>query len=153
MSHLIMRGARLHNLKNISLSLPKNQLIVFTGLSGSGKSTLVFDLPHKEGQRQYIESLGMVTYESRPPVDAITGLSPTISVGQNSANRSQRSTVGNASEVYTYLCVLFARTGHRPCTRCGASVWLYLFQKRSVFHLPRRLKRRSRAWLSDDWVT
>ncbi|OGO28737.1 MAG: excinuclease ABC subunit A, partial [Chloroflexi bacterium RBG_16_54_18] len=119
---LTVRGARLHNLKNISLTLPKNQLIVFSGLSGSGKSTLAFDLLHKEGQRQYMESLGMVTYESRPPVDSITGLSPTISVGQNSANRSPRSTVGTASEVYTYLRVLFARTGHRPCPNCGSDV-------------------------------
>jgi len=121
-SSLTIRGARLHNLKNISLSLPKNQLIVFTGLSGSGKSTLAFDLLHKEGQRQYMESLGMVTYESRPPVDSITGLSPTISVGQNSTNRSPLSTVGTASEVYTYLRLLFARTGHRPCPSCSADV-------------------------------
>jgi excinuclease ABC subunit A len=122
MSNITIRGARLHNLKNISLSLPKYRLIVFTGLSGSGKSSLAFDLLHKEGQRQYMESLGMVTYESRPPVDSISGLSPTISVGQNSANRSPRSTVGTASDVYTYLRVLFARTGHRPCPSCGCDV-------------------------------
>ena len=83
MSEITVRGARLHNLKNVSFSIPKNQLVVFTGLSGSGKSTMAFDTLHKEGQRQYMESLGMVTYESRPPVDAIVGLSPSISVDQH----------------------------------------------------------------------
>ena len=122
MSEIVIRGARLHNLKNISLSIPKNKLVVFTGLSGSGKSTLAFDMLHKEGQRQYMESLGMVTYESRPPVDAILGLSPSISVDQRNRNRSPRSTFGTASEVYTYLRVLFARIGHRPCPKCGADV-------------------------------
>lgn len=122
MSEITVRGARLHNLKNISFSFPKNQFVIFTGLSGSGKSTLAFDTLHKEGQRQYMESLGMVTYESRPPVDAITGLSPSISVDQRNSNRSPRSTVGTATEVYTYLRVLFARTGRRPCPKCGADV-------------------------------
>ena len=122
MSEIIVRGARLHNLKNISFSIPKNQLVVFTGLSGSGKSTMAFDTLHKEGQRQYMESLGMVTYESRPPVDAIIGLSPSISVDQRNRNRSPRSTVGTVTEVYTYLRVLFARTGHRPCPKCGKDV-------------------------------
>jgi excinuclease ABC subunit A len=122
MPEITVRGARLHNLKNVSFSLPKNQFVVFTGLSGSGKSTMAFDTLHKEGQRQYMESLGMVTYESRPPVDAIVGLSPSISVDQHNSNRSPRSTVGTATEVYTYLRVLFARTGHRPCPKCGADV-------------------------------
>lgn len=122
MSEIIVRGARLHNLKNVSFSVPKNQFVVFTGLSGSGKSTMAFDTLHKEGQRQYMESLGMVTYESRPPVDAIVGLSPSISVDQRNSNRSPRSTVGTATEVYTYLRVLFARTGHRPCPKCGVDV-------------------------------
>ncbi len=122
MSKITVRGARLHNLKNISFSIPKNRLVVFTGLSGSGKSTMAFDTLHKEGQRQYMESLGMVTYESRPPVDAIIGLSPSISVDQHNTNRSPRSTVGTATEVYTYLRVLFARTGHRPCPQCGADL-------------------------------
>jgi len=122
MSEIIVRGARLHNLKNISFSIPKSKLVVFTGLSGSGKSTMAFDTLHKEGQRQYMESLGMVTYESRPPVDAIIGLSPSISVDQRNTNRSPRSTVGTATEVYTYLRVLYARVGHRPCPQCGADV-------------------------------
>ena len=119
---ITIKNARLHNLKNISLSIPKNKFVVFSGLSGSGKSTLAFDTLHKEGQRQYMESLGMVTYESRPPVDSITGLSPSISVDQRNTNRSPRSTVGTATEVYTYLRVLFARVGHRPCPQCGADV-------------------------------
>ncbi len=122
MSEIVVRGARLHNLKNISCAIPKNRFVVFSGLSGSGKSTMAFDTLHKEGQRQYMESLGMVTYESRPPVDAITGLSPSISVDQRNTNRSPRSTVGTATEVYTYLRVLFARTGHRPCPQCGEDV-------------------------------
>ncbi len=122
MAEISVRGARLHNLKNISFSIPKNKFVVFSGLSGSGKSTMAFDTLHKEGQRQYMESLGMVTYESRPPVDSIVGLSPSISVDQYNYNRSPRSTVGTATEVYTYLRVLFARTGHRPCPKCGADV-------------------------------
>lgn len=122
MAEIIVRGARLHNLKHVSFAIPRNQLVVFTGLSGSGKSTMAFDTLHKEGQRQYMESLGMVTYESRPLVDAIVGLSPSISVDQHNTNRSPRSTVGTATEVYTYLRVLFARAGHRPCPACGADV-------------------------------
>jgi len=121
-SEIIIRGARLHNLKNISLAIPKNKLVVFTGVSGSGKSTLAFDTLHQEGQRQYMESLGMVTYASKPPFDSISGLSPSISVDQGLTNRSPRSTVGTATEVFTYLRVLYARVGHRPCPQCGGDV-------------------------------
>jgi len=122
-AQITIRGARLHNLKNITLTIPKNQLVVLTGVSGSGKSTLGFDILLKEGQRQYLESLGLVTFGmAKPPVDAITGLSPTISVDQHLTNRSPRSTVGTATEVYTYLRVLFARLGHRPCPACGKDV-------------------------------
>lgn len=118
-----IRGARLHNLKNISVSIPKNKLVVLTGLSGSGKSTLGFDILLKEGLRQYMESVGMLAFGlAKPPVDEITGLSPTISVGQNLTNHSPRSTVGTVTEVYTYLRVLFARLGHRPCPNCGKDV-------------------------------
>jgi excinuclease ABC subunit A len=120
---IIIRNARLHNLKNVSLEIPKNQLVVLTGLSGSGKSTLAFDLLHKEGQRQYMESLGMVTFGlSRPPVDAIVGLSPSISVDQRLTNHNPRSTVGTETEVFTYLRVLYARLGHRPCPKCKMDV-------------------------------
>jgi len=118
-----IRNARLHNLKNVTLEIPKNQLVVLTGLSGSGKSTLAFDILHKEGQRQYMESLGLVTWGlSKPPVDSIAGLSPSISVDQHLTNHSPRSTVGTATEVFTYLRVLYARLGHRPCPRCGKDV-------------------------------
>ncbi len=118
-----IRGARLHNLKNITLSIPKYKLVVLTGLSGSGKSTLGFDILHKEGQRQYLESLGLVEWGlTKPPVDSITGLSPSISVDQHLTNRSPRSTVGTVTEVYTYLRVLFARVGHRPCPTCGKDI-------------------------------
>src|SRR6266498_5570024 len=122
-SQITVRGARLHNLKHITVEIPKSQFIVLTGLSGSGKSTLGFDILLKEGQRQYLESLGMVTFGySKPPVDSITGLSPTISVDQYVTNHSPRSTVGTASEIYTYLRVLYARLGHRPCPVCGQDV-------------------------------
>jgi excinuclease ABC subunit A len=121
-SDITVRGARLHNLKNISLSIPKNKLVVFSGLSGSGKSTMAFDTLHMEGQRQYMESLGMVTYANKPPLDGITGLSPSISIDQGLTNRSPRSTVGTVTEVFTYLRVLFARVGRRPCPQCGREV-------------------------------
>ncbi len=121
--NIIIRNARLHNLKNVSLEIPKNKLVVVTGLSGSGKSTLAFDILHKEGTRQYMESLGMVTWGlSKPPVDSITGLSPSISVDQHLTNHSPRSTVGTVTEVFTYLRILFARLGHRPCPTCGKDV-------------------------------
>ena len=120
---ITIRNARLHNLKNITLEIPKNKLVVLTGLSGSGKSTLAFDLLHKEGQRQYMESLGMVTWGlNKPPVDSIVGLSPSISVDQYLTNHSPRSTVGTTTEVFTYLRVLYARLGHRPCPNCGKDV-------------------------------
>jgi excinuclease ABC subunit A len=122
-STISIRNARLHNLKNVNLEIPKNKLVVFTGISGSGKSTLAFDILNKEGQRQYMESLGFVTDGlSKPPVDAIVGLSPTISVDQHLSNHSPRSTVGTVTEVFTYLRVLFARLGHRPCPACGQDV-------------------------------
>src|SRR5512136_2573311 len=119
---ITIKNARLHNLKNVTLSIPKNQLIVFTGLSGSGKSTLAIDTLHTEGQRQYLESLGLVDYVSKPPVDRIEGLSPSIAIDQHANNRSPRSTVGTSTEVFTYLRVLFARLGHRPCPNCGADI-------------------------------
>ncbi len=120
---ITIHNARLHNLKNITLSIPKGQFVVLTGLSGSGKSTLGFDILHKEGQRQYLESLGLVSYGlSKPPVDSITGLSPSISIDQYLMNHSPRSTVGTTSEIYTYLRVLFARLGHRVCPDCGQDV-------------------------------
>jgi len=122
-NEIIIKGARLHNLKNVDVVIPKNKLVVLTGLSGSGKSSLAFDTLYKEGARQYMESLGLVTDGmSKPPVMQITGLSPSISVDQHPGNRSPRSTVGTATEVFTYLRVLYARLGHRPCPACGKDV-------------------------------
>lgn len=118
-----VKGARLHNLRNVTLTIPKNRFVVLTGLSGSGKSTLAFDTLHREGQRQYMESLGMVTpFVSKPAVDSITGLSPSISVDQHLTNRSPRSTVGTVTEVFTYLRLLWARLGCRTCPGCGKRV-------------------------------
>jgi excinuclease ABC subunit A len=120
---ITIRNARLHNLKNVTLEIPKNRLVVITGLSGSGKSTLAFDILNKEGQRQYLESLGLITWGvTKPPVDSITGLSPSISVDQHLTNHSPRSTVGTVTEVFTYLRILYARLGHRPCPVCGQDV-------------------------------
>ena len=120
---ITIRNARLHNLKNVTLEIPKNQLVVLTGPSGSGKSTLAFDILYKEGTRQYMESLGMVTWGlSKPPVDSIVGLSPSISVDQHLTNHSPRSTVGTVTEVFTYLRILYARLGHRPCPKCGKDI-------------------------------
>ena len=117
---IAIHNARLHNLKNVDLEIPKNQLVVLTGLSGSGKSTLAFDILYKESERQFMESLGLVTWGlNKPPVDSIVGLSPSISVDQHLTNRSPRSTVGTATEVFTYLRILYARLGHRPCPACG----------------------------------
>lgn len=122
-NEIIVQGARLHNLKNVSLSIPKNQLVVLTGLSGSGKSTLAFETLNKEGMRQYLEALGFVTMGiNKPEVDRIIGLSPSISVDQHQTNRSPRSTVGTSTEVFTYLRILFARIGHRACLHCGADI-------------------------------
>ncbi len=122
-AQITVRGARLHNLKNISVAIPKNQLVVLSGLSGSGKSTLGFDILLKEGQRQYLELLGMIAFGlAKPPVDAISGLSPSISVDQHLTSQNPRSTVGTATDVYTYLRVLFARLGQRPCPVCEKDV-------------------------------
>lgn len=120
---ITVRGARLHNLRDLTVEVPKYRLVVLTGLSGSGKSTLAFETLHREGQRQYLESLGMVTYQaSKPAVESITGLSPSISVDQHLNNRSPRSTVGTVTEVLSYVRLLWARTGHRPCPACGGEV-------------------------------
>ncbi len=122
-AQIIVQGARLHNLKNITLAIPKYQLVVLTGVSGSGKSSLGFDILHKEGQRQYLEALVLVPFGmAKPPVDAITGLSPSVSIDQHLTNRSPRSTVGTTTDIYTYLRVLYARLGHRPCPGCGQDV-------------------------------
>ena len=124
---LIIRGAREHNLKNINLDLPRNSLIVFTGLSGSGKSSLAFDTIFAEGQRRYVESLSAYARQflgqmDKPDVDFIEGLSPAVSIDQKSTNRNPRSTVGTITEVYDYLRLLFARAGRPHCPNCGKAI-------------------------------
>lgn len=124
---LIVRGAREHNLKNVSLDLPRNSLIVFTGLSGSGKSSLAFDTIFAEGQRRYVESLSAYARQflgqmDKPDVDFIEGLSPAVSIDQKSTNRNPRSTVGTITEVYDYLRLLFARAGKPHCPKCGKQI-------------------------------
>ena len=124
---LVVRGAREHNLKNVSLELPRNSLIVFTGLSGSGKSSLAFDTIFAEGQRRYVESLSAYARQflgqmDKPDVDFIEGLSPAVSIDQKSTNRNPRSTVGTITEVYDYLRLLFARAGKPHCPKCGKAI-------------------------------
>lgn len=124
---LIIRGARQHNLKNIDLDLPRDQLIVITGLSGSGKSSLAFDTIYAEGQRRYVESLSAYARQflgqmDKPDVDQIEGLSPAISIDQKSASHNPRSTVGTVTEVYDYLRLLYARVGMPHCHQCGREV-------------------------------
>ena len=121
---LIVRGAREHNLKDVSLDLPRDALIVFTGLSGSGKSSLAFDTIFAEGQRRYVESLSAYARQflgqmDKPDVDFIEGLSPAVSIDQKSTSRNPRSTVGTITEVYDYLRLLYARIGKPHCPVCG----------------------------------
>ncbi|MDQ3964366.1 MAG: excinuclease ABC subunit UvrA [Actinomycetota bacterium] len=124
---LVIRGAREHNLKNVSLELPRDSLIVFTGISGSGKSSLAFDTIYAEGQRRYVESLSSYARQflgqmDKPEVDFIEGLSPAISIDQKSASRNPRSTVGTITEIYDYLRLLFARIGRPHCHNCGMPI-------------------------------
>jgi excinuclease ABC subunit A len=126
-SHINIRGARVHNLKNVSISLPKNKLIVVTGLSGSGKSSLAFDTIHAEGQRRYMESLSsyarqFLELQDKPDVDEITGLSPTVAIDQKSSSHNPRSTVGTVTEVYDFLRLLFSRAGRAHCPQCEKPV-------------------------------
>src|SRR5437870_12521785 len=116
MDQIRIRGARTHNLKNLNVDLPRNRLIVITGLSGSGKSSLAFDTIYAEGQRRYVESLSayarqLLEQMEKPEVDSIAGLSPAISIEQKTTSKNPRSTVGTVTEIYDYLRVLFARVG------------------------------------------
>src|SRR5690606_36144063 len=124
---LVVRGDREHNLKDVSLDLPRDSLIVFTGLSGSGKSSLAFDTIFAEGQRRYVESLSAYARQflgqmDKPDVDFIEGLSPAVSIDQKSTSRNPRSTVGTITEVYDYLRLLYARAGHPHCPECGRPI-------------------------------
>lgn len=125
--HITISGAREHNLKNINVQIPKNQLVVFTGLSGSGKSSLAFDTLYAEGQRRYVESLSSYARQflgvmHKPDVDQIEGLSPAISIDQKTTSHNPRSTVGTITEIYDYLRLLFARIGHPHCPNCGKEI-------------------------------
>ena len=124
---IIIRGARQHNLKNISVEIPKNRLVVITGLSGSGKSTLAFDTIYAEGQRRYVESLSAYARQflelmDKPDVDSIDGLSPAISIQQKTTSKNPRSTVGTVTEIYDYLRLLYARIGVPHCPKCGRKI-------------------------------
>jgi excinuclease ABC subunit A len=124
---IIIKGAREHNLKNIDLELPRDKLIVFTGISGSGKSSLAFDTLYAEGQRRYVESLSAYARQfleqmEKPDVDLIEGLSPAISIEQKTTSKNPRSTVGTVTEIYDYLRVLYARIGTVHCYKCGKPI-------------------------------
>src|SRR5271163_4929381 len=121
---IVVRGARQHNLKNINLAIPRNKLVVITGVSGSGKSSLAFDTIFAEGQRRYVESLSAYARQflgqlDKPDVDHIDGLSPAISIDQKSTSHNPRSTVGTVTEIYDYLRLLYARVGTPHCPKCG----------------------------------
>ncbi|MDO8436150.1 MAG: excinuclease ABC subunit UvrA, partial [bacterium] len=126
-NYIKIRGARVHNLKNIDVDIPKNKLVVITGLSGSGKSSLAFDTLYAEGQRRYVESLSAYARQflgvmDKPDADSIEGISPAISIDQRKSGRNPRSTVGTITEIYDYLRLLFARVGHPHCVKCGKFV-------------------------------
>ena len=126
-THLIIKGARQHNLKNVNLTIPKNKLVVFTGVSGSGKSSMAHDTIYAEGQRRYVESLSSYARQflgvmSKPDLDQIEGLSPAILIDQKQGSHNPRSTVGTVTEIYDYLRLLFARVGHPHCPQCGREI-------------------------------
>ncbi len=124
---IIVKGAREHNLKNIDVVIPRDKLVVITGVSGSGKSSLAFDTIYAEGQRRYMESLSAYARQflgrmEKPEVDNIEGLSPAISIDQKGVSKNPRSTMGTITEIYDYLRLLFARVGHPHCPQCGREI-------------------------------
>ena len=127
MDNIVIKGARQNNLKNIDVTIPRDKLVVFTGLSGSGKSTLAFETIYAEGQRRYVESLSsyarmFLGQMEKPDVDSIEGLSPAISIDQKTTSHNPRSTVGTVTEIYDYMRLLFARTGVPHCPNCGREI-------------------------------
>ncbi|MDO5650464.1 MAG: excinuclease ABC subunit UvrA, partial [Gallicola sp.] len=128
--NIVIKGAKQHNLKNIDITLPRNKLIVFTGLSGSGKSSLAFDTIYAEGQRRYVESLSSYARQflgqmDKPDVEFIEGMSPAISIDQKTTSKNPRSTVGTVTEIYDYLRLLYARIGKPYCPVCGKEITSY----------------------------
>ena len=124
---IVIRGARENNLKNVDLTIPRDKMVVFTGLSGSGKSSLAFDTIYAEGQRRYVESLSAYARQflgqmDKPDVDSIDGLSPAISIDQKTTSKNPRSTVGTVTEIYDYLRLLWARAGTPHCPKCGKEI-------------------------------
>ena len=127
MDKIIVKGAREHNLKSIDLEIPRDRLVVITGVSGSGKSSLAFDTIYAEGQRRYVESLSVYARQfleqmDKPDVESIEGLSPAISIEQKTTSKNPRSTVGTVTEVYDYLRLLFARAGEPHCYNCARPI-------------------------------
>ena len=134
LENIVVQGAREHNLKNVDVTIPRNKLVVVTGVSGSGKSSLAFDTIYAEGQRRYVESLSAYARQflgrmEKPDVDYIEGLSPAISIDQKGVSRNPRSTVGTVTEVYDYLRLLFARAGRPHCYKCGRRVEMQTVQQ------------------------
>lgn len=145
--YIRIRGANEHNLKNISLDIPRNELVVLTGLSGSGKSSLAFDTIYAEGQRRYMESLSSYARQflgqmEKPNVESIEGLSPAISIDQKSTNRNPRSTVGTVTEIYDYFRLLYARVGIPHCPVCGKEIKKQTVDQMTdqIMELPERTK-------------
>ena len=125
--NIVIKGAKEHNLKNINIEIPKNKLVVITGLSGSGKSSLAFDTLYAEGQRRYVESLSSYARQflgimDKPRVESIEGLSPAISIDQKTTSKNPRSTVGTVTEIYDYIRLLYARIGVPYCPKCGKKI-------------------------------
>jgi excinuclease UvrABC ATPase subunit len=151
---IIIKGAREHNLKNVSLDIPKNKLVVLTGVSGSGKSSFAFDTLYAEGQRRYVESLSTYARQflgimEKPDVDSITGLSPSISIDQKTTSRNPRSTVGTVTEIYDYLRLLFARVGHPHCPICGQEIQQQTLDQivtKSLNMIETAFKKDKKAW-------
>ena len=162
--HIHIKGAKTHNLKNIDLKIPRNKMVVFTGLSGSGKSSLAFDTIFAEGQRRYIESLSAYARQflrqmQKPDVEEITGLSPAISIDQKSRSNNPRSTVATITEIYDYLRILYARVGKPHCLVCGREIRKHSNQEiiESIAetvssHIPKKVKKVMGVEMSDEWV-
>ena len=145
--YIKIRGANEHNLKDVTLDIPREELVVLTGLSGSGKSSLAFDTIYAEGQRRYMESLSSYARQflgqmEKPDVESIEGLSPAISIDQKSTNRNPRSTVGTVTEIYDYMRLLYARIGVPHCPKCGKEIKKQSIDQMvdQILELPERTK-------------